>query len=213
MEFDVHRQYVPAPLDTAFYNAPENKYYTNARPAAIFPLGNVFQRLTDPAHFTGCHRERFDEFGNGRGLAGREYVFIYDGLTESPSRTHEVYSTVVKKPRQPVVKSGTIGIQRYGVQTISPKLMWLYRNGDKHHDGVPFFVRKHIGTMEALYQEATKAVTPICGPLRKIYDQNLRQVQHLEDIVDGGKYLCCSGEPPTTPDRLYKFMSCWIMQR
>lgn len=30
------------------------------------------------------------------------------------------------------------------------------RNGDKHHDGTPFFVRRHIKTMEALHKEITK---------------------------------------------------------
>lgn len=45
----------------------------------------------------GAHRERFDEFGNGRGLAGREYLYAHDGMTESPSRNHEVYSSVVRR--------------------------------------------------------------------------------------------------------------------
>ncbi|KAJ3370055.1 hypothetical protein HDU91_006610 [Kappamyces sp. JEL0680] len=34
--------------------------------------GNVFDRLTDTKLYTGTHKERFDEFGNGRGLAGRD---------------------------------------------------------------------------------------------------------------------------------------------
>jgi len=205
--------FLAAPINSAFYEAPENKYYPETRRELSFKFTDVFHRLTNPAHFTGCHRERFDEFGNGRGLAGREYVYIYDGLTESPSRTHEVYSSVIRRPKKPIVQPGTIGMQRFGVQNVTPRLMWLYRNGDKHHEGVPFFVRKHIATMEALYQEATKVVVPICGPIRKLYDQNLRQVCHLEDIVDGGKYLCCSGEPPTTADRLERFISNWVLQR
>ena len=35
---------------------------------------DIFSRLTDPAQFTGSHRHRFDEHGNGRGLAGRDVV-------------------------------------------------------------------------------------------------------------------------------------------
>ena len=35
---------------------------------------DIFSRLADPAHFTGSHRHRFDEHGNGRGLAGRDVV-------------------------------------------------------------------------------------------------------------------------------------------
>jgi len=32
----------------------------------------VFERLTDTRGYTGTHKERFDENGNGLGLAGRD---------------------------------------------------------------------------------------------------------------------------------------------
>ncbi|KAI9187572.1 hypothetical protein H9P43_001961 [Blastocladiella emersonii ATCC 22665] len=35
------------------------------------PRGSVFDRLTNPKGYTGTHKERFDEEGKGRGLAGR----------------------------------------------------------------------------------------------------------------------------------------------
>jgi hypothetical protein len=35
---------------------------------------SIFERLTDPRDFTGHHRHRFDEQGNGLGLAGRDYI-------------------------------------------------------------------------------------------------------------------------------------------
>lgn len=50
----------------------------------------------------GAHRERFDEFGNGRGLAGREYVYVNDGMTESPSRCHEVFSSAIRRRKSGV---------------------------------------------------------------------------------------------------------------
>ncbi|KAL8271559.1 hypothetical protein Esti_004594 [Eimeria stiedai] len=155
---------------------------------------SVFDRLTDSAFYTGVHRERFDELGNGRGLAGREYLYAHDGMTESPSRTHEVYSSVVKKPRRALVAPGTLGVQRFGLQTSPPRLVWVFRNGDKHHDGSPFFVKAHIRTLEALYQELTKVVTPIAGPVRRLFDQKLRAVVDVADLVDGAKYLCTSGK-------------------
>lgn len=197
------------PLDTQFFHQPQNKY--QPRPRLWTPHRNVWERLTDHQYYTGTHRERFDEFGNGRGLAGREYLFVNDGMTESPSRCHEVFSSSIRRPRRPVVEPGTLGIQRFGVQTVTPKLMWLYRNGDKHHSGTPYFLRNHVKTLQHFYQEATKAVEPLAGPVRKIYDQDLRVVSHLEDIVDGGKYLCSSGEPPTHPSRLEKFFSSWVV--
>ncbi|CDJ52911.1 hypothetical protein, conserved [Eimeria brunetti] len=118
----------------------------------------VFDRLTDSAFYTGTHRERFDEMGNGRGLAGREDLFAHDGMTESPSRAHEVYSSVIRRPRRALVSPGTLGVQRFGLQVSPPRLLWLFRNGDKHHDGVPFFVKAHIKTLDALYQELTKVL-------------------------------------------------------
>eukprot|EP01047_Picozoa_sp_COSAG01_P021827 COSAG01_NODE_1278_length_10930_cov_22.050226_6_plen_415_part_00 len=33
--------------------------------------GTIFARLTDPKHYTGSHKQRFDESGRGRGRAGR----------------------------------------------------------------------------------------------------------------------------------------------
>lgn len=58
--------------------------------------------------------------------------------------------------RKAVVAPGTLGVQRFGIQTVPPRLLWVFRNGDKHYDGTPFFVKSHIKTMEALYQELTK---------------------------------------------------------
>lgn len=203
------------PVDVSFYDFPEASVLKAQRLAVRQPARhrNVFDRLTDSQYYTGTHRERFDELGNGRGIAGRESVYTVDGFTESPSRSHEVYSSVIKKPRKPVVTPGTLGIQRFGVQIATPRLMWLYRNGDKHDDGTPFFVRSFIKSMEGLYQQISKKITPIAGPVRRIFDQNFRLITNLEDIVDGAKYLCTSGEPPAPYDRLEKFLSEWVVQK
>lgn len=40
-----------------------------------------------------------------------------------------------------------------------------------------------------------QVVTPIGGPVRRVFDQNLQVVVDLSDLVDGGKYLCTSGMP------------------
>ncbi|XP_952938.1 uncharacterized protein TA07545 [Theileria annulata] len=173
----------------------------------------VFERLTDHRFFTGSHRERFDENGRGRGLAGRENLYFFDGNTESYSRVHEVYSSVLPRQRRPMVPPNTLGVKKFGVQIEPPKLVWLYRNGDKHHDGVSFYIRPYIRTMKTLLIEIGKELTLIAGPVRKIYDQNLRPVTQLDDFVDGAKYLCTSGEPPASPEKLEKFMSEWVIQK
>lgn len=35
---------------------------------------DVTDRLTDTSKYTGAHKERFDESGKGKGIAGRESV-------------------------------------------------------------------------------------------------------------------------------------------
>ena len=44
----------------------------------------VFNRLADPARFTGHHKHRFDEENRGRGLAGRDSVVKGGGTTVDP---------------------------------------------------------------------------------------------------------------------------------
>ncbi|AFZ81126.1 hypothetical protein BEWA_005340 [Theileria equi strain WA] len=173
---------------------------------------SVFERLTDPKYYTGIHRQRFDENGNGRGLAGRENIYLFDGNTESYSRVHEVYSSVLRKPKT-TLTPGILGTQKFGVQIATPKLMWIYRNGDKFHNGIPFYVRPFIKNMDTLFYEISKELTLIAGPIRRIYDQNLKRIRDINEIIDGAKYLCTSGEPPTSKDRLEKFMSEWVIQR
>lgn len=41
--------------------------------------GSVFDRLTDTSKYTGTHKERFDQHGNGLGLAGRDSVMKGSG--------------------------------------------------------------------------------------------------------------------------------------
>lgn len=43
---------------------------------------DVTARLTDTAKYTGAHKERFDEEGKGKGIAGREDVAANDGYVQ-----------------------------------------------------------------------------------------------------------------------------------
>ncbi|XP_028933901.1 tubulin polymerization-promoting protein family member 2 [Ornithorhynchus anatinus] len=45
---------------------------------AMTSVGGV-DRLTDTSHYTGSHKERFDESGKGKGIAGREDVQDHSG--------------------------------------------------------------------------------------------------------------------------------------
>jgi hypothetical protein len=54
--------------------------------------GNIFDRLTDPNHYTGAHKHRFDKSGNGRGMSGRDSVTkgqgYVSGATNSSFKGH-----------------------------------------------------------------------------------------------------------------------------
>lgn len=193
-------------------STPVSGYYNRymARP--------VFDRLTDAAYYSGTHRERFDEYGLGRGLAGREYVYYFDGMTESSQRKHEVVSTVERHHR-PVTptRRGLLSARdiqsKHGVQALTPKLIWIYRNGDAYHEGERYFVKAHIQSMKQLYRELTPLVRPFgaCA-VREIYDQRGRKILRLEELLDNGKYLACEGQGPTrNTTRLGKFLSEYVV--
>eukprot|EP01069_Polyplicarium_translucidae_P002753 Polyplicarium_translucidae@DN2121_c0_g1_i2.p2 len=106
----------------------------------------------------------------------------------------------------------TTGIQKFGVQNVTPRLIWVFRNGDKHDCGTPFYVKLHIRTLPHLLRELSATVKPIAGPVRTLYNQNLIRVTAVTELVDFGKYLCTSGEAPCT-ERLGNFMNRWIVVR
>jgi len=88
--------------------------------------GNIFDRLTDPAKYTGTHVHRFDAEGKGRGLAGRQNIVDFKGNTN----TKVVESTAGKSPtRKPVVSPG-LGQQKFGTQAMKAPVITLFRNGE-----------------------------------------------------------------------------------
>ena len=42
---------------------------------------DVLDRLTDTSKYTGSHKERFDESGKGKGLAGRDHTPKGSGMS------------------------------------------------------------------------------------------------------------------------------------
>ena len=44
------------------------------------PRRSIYDKLTDTSLYTGAHRQRFDRAGQGRGLAGRDYVAKGNGV-------------------------------------------------------------------------------------------------------------------------------------
>jgi len=156
----------------------------------------VFDRLSDPVYFSGSSRERFDDTGRGRGLAGREYIYFYDGMTESAKRAHEVYSTNVRPPRKAVKIQG-LGAAKFGVQRPPVKLIYVYRNGDPFHEGDTFFVKHSIKNMKVLFKLLTAQLKMTGGAVKELYDQNFQKIHRLSELENEGRYVACEGNGPT----------------
>ena len=58
--------------------------------------GGVVERLTDTSKYTGSHKERFDESGKGKGIAGRQDILDDSGYV-SAYKNAGTYDAKVKK--------------------------------------------------------------------------------------------------------------------
>eukprot|EP00128_Syssomonas_multiformis_P008092 Colp12_sorted_trinity150504_noHs@34669 len=166
---------------------------------------DVVSRLTDTSKYTGAHKERFDESGKGKGIAGRENLVVVDGSTSSAARDHTVKEAKSPSTEKKPVVAGKLGEQKFGTQADKPITITIFRNGDKHHTGekIPPGKMKTFKTLDQLKDHATGTVKLVTGPVRKIYKQDLKTVvSKLEDFEDGGKYLCVGGEGIAAHDKL-----------
>ncbi|GAW81380.1 apicortin [Plasmodium gonderi] len=176
----------------------------------------VFDRLTDANFYTGIHKQKFEKL-NSRIITRKETNCNFDPSNfvrkEKDANEHYACSTLEKNKCfiMPVVIPGTLGMQKYGIQIARPKYIWLFRNGDKNHNGLLFLVKPYIHNWKSLLIEITKVLDPIMGPVRKIYNTNFSLVKTFAGLNDGEKYLCTSGEPPACIDRLDRFLSPWVM--
>ncbi|KEG03643.1 apicortin, putative [Plasmodium vinckei vinckei] len=196
------------------YEKKKNKQYTS-----------VFERLTDQTFYTGTHKKKFEALVKRKLNEQDMDNYLSKNLEIHKNIKNEniisQYSSPIginqsekgkKKEKNLIVTPGILGIQKYGIQIARPKSIWLYRNGDKHHNGLLFFIKPHINNLKLLLFEITKVLDPIIGPIRKMYDQNFRLIKNIQQLADGAKYLCTSGDPPASIDNLGKFMSKWIIQ-
>lgn len=58
--------------------------------------GGAVDRLTDTSKYTGSHKERFDESGKGKGIAGRQDILDDSGYV-SAYKNAGTYDAKVKK--------------------------------------------------------------------------------------------------------------------
>ena len=75
-----------APKTVRFWGDERARRREEAHGAAAPPKGNIYDKLCDTSLYTGAHKQRFDETGQGRGLAGRD--FTAKGGIAGRSTTH-----------------------------------------------------------------------------------------------------------------------------
>jgi hypothetical protein len=168
----------------------------------------VTARLTDTSKYTGSHKERFDEKGNGKGIHGRKDVVEFTGSTVSANRdpvSKASRESLNGSERKPVV-SQPLGKEKFGVQAEKPKSILLFRNGDKNFGGHKVLL-KTFRNIDQLLANATDNVKLTTGPCKKIYKSDLKTiVKSLDEFEDGECYLCCSGEQPNKERLSPKFI-------
>ncbi|KAJ3340716.1 hypothetical protein HDU93_006386 [Gonapodya sp. JEL0774] len=139
---------------------------------------SVVDRLTDTSKYTGTHKQRFDESGKGKGLDGREDVgFAILALTKHSNDS-------LNATRKPVVKSKG-SLDDFGVK---PKKIVLFEYANCSDQGqATILLKTKFPDFKRLIDHVAK-FTPTGKP-KIILDQQMRQIEDLDELVEGGHYL------------------------
>ncbi|XP_035231189.1 tubulin polymerization-promoting protein homolog [Stegodyphus dumicola] len=68
-------------------------------PVTTGAVGENLRRMTDPSLYTGAHKERFDESGKGKGIAGREDLTDNSGYVTG-YKEKDTYDKLHKKDEE-----------------------------------------------------------------------------------------------------------------
>ncbi|KAJ3049686.1 hypothetical protein HK097_009351 [Rhizophlyctis rosea] len=153
------------------------------------PANDVTTRLTDTSGYTGTHKQRFTESGQGKGIHGREDRIIFDGNTSSASRDHSVKKSTdsLSSSKPSLSTSKSLLTSMSDLSTPAPKIT-LFQYADKNHQGDRLVLSKQkFPTFKQLQDYTTKFLPS--GKPKIILDEDGTEVKSLDDIVDGGKYL------------------------
>ena len=91
--------------------------------------------------------------------------------------------------------------EKFGVKTEKGKVIKVYRNGDKHHEGDRFVVHpKKYKTLDQLHADITSKVGVVTGPVRKLVylkkDGTCTVISSFDDIIDKTRVLACGPAAP-----------------
>ncbi|KAK2198238.1 bifunctional Doublecortin domain superfamily/Doublecortin domain [Babesia duncani] len=202
---------VPMASKTQVSSTPAMKCSSGPIGMAPMPIDASAQWLSHELSIADWY---YQQVQSGDACGNFETRDVFERLTDANFYTgiHRHPKPLGKIDKRFKLSPGTLGVQRFGVQITPPKLMWIYRNGDKFHKGTAMYLKPCIRSMSQVYQIASKTLELYAGPVRRIYDQELNVVRNIREIVNGGKYLLTSGEGPANLDRLGNFLSEWVIQ-
>jgi hypothetical protein len=86
-------------------------------------------------------------------------------------------------------------VEKFGTQSEKGRVILAFRNGDKHHTGLKVTVHStKFKTFDQLKEFLSKEVKLPTGAVRQIFTHDGKLVKKLEDLEDGGKYVCAGAE-------------------
>lgn len=87
-------------------------------------------------------------------------------------------------------------IERFGTQTDKGRVIFVFKNGDKHDKGARMVIHnKKFKNISQVYTEMN-ARTPLpTGAVRRVYRPDGTYLKSLEDFEEGGCYICAGAEP------------------
>eukprot|EP01027_Heterolobosea_sp_BB2_P006914 GEZU01010355.1.p1 GENE.GEZU01010355.1~~GEZU01010355.1.p1 ORF type:complete len:271 (+),score=62.54 GEZU01010355.1:168-980(+) len=141
-----------------------------------------------------------------RELEYRRKMMSAEGTEDDYSVTSSSESASSKEaPTEPAPKKA---VEKYGAQIEKARVIFVFRNGDRHHKGEKIVVNtKRIPTLEHLKDAMTECVRLVSGTVRQVYSaKDFKPVRSLDEIEDGAKYIACGSEP-LNKDQLPKLIA------
>jgi hypothetical protein len=131
--------------------------------------------------------------------------------TKAPATKPAVDNVPVKKVVSVAVAKQMVAehkkLEKFGTQAEKAKVIYAFRNGDKHHAGVKItihstkfktfdqvFIMKGYPLTYQLKQLMSKEVALTTGPVLSVYTVEGKAVKDLNSFVDGDKYVCTGAE-------------------
>lgn len=120
---------------------------------------------------------------------GAELPAAMDPSSPQAGRPEEALPSTPKKPTVKAYAAGEVP-KKFGTQTSPSRHVRFFRNGDVHHDGLEMVIHpSRFRTLDQLKAELSKTLGLGTVTVKKIIGVDLRVIESLEEIVDGGRYL------------------------